>query len=124
MKTIKAMYVDGVFKPEGPVSLPSGSWVEVVVPEGDDPVAILKARYPDSFGGVSDEEAAEMTRDIDEAFEKSGRRDRLNTSGMVTGDELRARFPGAAGAWSKQDHDEIMAAIDEEFGKIDPDEWR
>ena len=41
MTTIKAIYEDGVFKPQGPVSLPEKTEVEVLIPSapslGDDP---------------------------------------------------------------------------------------
>lgn len=73
MRTIHAVYENGVFRPKEPVSLASGSEVELVVSESavgkpDDPVAILRARYPDSFGIMPAEDADEMQQIIDEEF--------------------------------------------------------
>ena len=74
MKTITAIYEDGVFKPTSPVSLKSGTEVDIVVPEGEeDAVAILKARFPGSFGGLPDKDAAEMMEAIEEEFERVDR---------------------------------------------------
>ena len=71
MMTIPAVFENGVFKPNEPVDLPSGSKVHLIVPEPqDDPVAIMKARYPNSFGGLSDEDAEEMRKVIEEQCER------------------------------------------------------
>lgn len=71
LKTIAAIYENGVFKPDRPVDLPSGSKVDLILPEGqDDPVAIMKARYPQSFGCMLPEDADEMLRIIDQEFGK------------------------------------------------------
>jgi len=69
MITIPAVYENGVFRPNAPVNLPSGAKVDLIMPEPqDDPVTILKARFPNSFGGLSREEGEEMMRAIDEEF--------------------------------------------------------
>lgn len=71
MIMIPAIYQDGVFKPDTPVDLPSGSKVDLMVsgPQ-DDPVAILKARFPDSFGGFPREQGEEIIKAIDGEFER------------------------------------------------------
>jgi len=71
MLTIPAVFENGVFKPNAPVALPSGAKVDLIVPEPqDDPVTILKARFPNSFGGLSDEDAEEMRKAIEEECER------------------------------------------------------
>jgi len=71
MITIPAVYENGVFKPNAPVDLPSGAKVDLIVSEPqDDAVAILKARFPNSFGGLSDEDAEEMRKAIEEECER------------------------------------------------------
>ena len=71
MITIPAVYENGVFGPNAPVNLPSGAKVELIMAEPqDDPVAILKARFPNSFGGLSDEDAEEMRKAIEEECER------------------------------------------------------
>jgi len=69
MATITATYENGVFKPDGPVSLAPGVRVSVVLPDTD-AVAAFRARFPNSIGVISPEEADRMRRDIEEAFEK------------------------------------------------------
>ena len=69
MNTISAIYDNGVFKPMRPVDLPQGTHVEVVLPaNGGDPVAILQLRFPGSFGTMSEEDADELQRIVDEEF--------------------------------------------------------
>jgi predicted DNA-binding antitoxin AbrB/MazE fold protein len=69
MITIPAVFENGVFKPNAPVDLPSGAKVDLIVSESqDDPVAIMKARYPQSFGCMPAEDADEMLHIIDEEF--------------------------------------------------------
>jgi predicted DNA-binding antitoxin AbrB/MazE fold protein len=69
MRTIHAVYEDGVFRPTEPVSLAQGSEVDLVVHDaGSDPVAVLTARFPDSFGIMPAADADEMQRIIDEEF--------------------------------------------------------
>jgi len=47
MRLIQAIYENGVFRPITPVDLPSGTHVDLILIEPeDDPVAILKARFP------------------------------------------------------------------------------
>lgn len=71
MRTIRAVYENGVFRPTTPVDLPSGTKVDLILIEPhDDPVAILKARFPNSFGGLSREDGEEMMRIIDEECER------------------------------------------------------
>lgn len=71
MLTIPAVFENGVFRPNTPVDLPSGARVDLMMAESqDDPVAILKARFPDSFGGFPREDGEEMMRAIDEEFER------------------------------------------------------
>jgi predicted DNA-binding antitoxin AbrB/MazE fold protein len=71
MITIPAVFEHGVFKPNAPVDLPSGAKVDLIVagPQ-DDPVAIMKARFPNSFGGLSDEDAEAMRKAIEEECER------------------------------------------------------
>ena len=69
MITIPAVFENGVFRPDAPVDLPSGAKVDLMVAEPqDDAVAILKARFPNSFGGLPREDGEEMMRAIDEEF--------------------------------------------------------
>lgn len=71
MKSIPATYENGVFKPQSPVDLPQGARVDLLVSEPqDDPVAVLKTRFPNSFGIMPREDADEMQRIIDEEFGK------------------------------------------------------
>jgi predicted DNA-binding antitoxin AbrB/MazE fold protein len=71
MITIPAVFGNGVFRPNANVDLPSGAKVDLMMVEPqDDPVAILKARFPDSFGGLSREDGEKMMRTIDEEFER------------------------------------------------------
>ena len=69
MIIIPAVFENGVFKPNAPVDLPSGSKVELIISESqDDPVAIMRARYPNSFGGLPREDGEAMMKIIDEEF--------------------------------------------------------
>jgi predicted DNA-binding antitoxin AbrB/MazE fold protein len=74
--TIIATYKDGAFVPESPVSLPEGARVRVIMPgeearlRAEATRAILQARYPDSIGSFTHEEAEEMRQAIEEAFEQ------------------------------------------------------
>jgi len=69
MKTIPATFENGVFRPKSPVDLPSGTELDIIVPEAtDDPVAILKARYPESFGGFPEGAAREIMAAINDQF--------------------------------------------------------
>lgn len=69
MKSISAIYENGVFKPKAPVNLSPGAEVDLLLIESeDDPVKILKARFPRSFGGLPPEDAAEMMKAIEEEF--------------------------------------------------------
>jgi predicted DNA-binding antitoxin AbrB/MazE fold protein len=61
MRTIPAIYENGVFKPQEPISLPPGAKVEVSLPEDRDPVEIMRERFPLSFGALSDEDAEAPT---------------------------------------------------------------
>lgn len=71
MKSIPAIFEDGVFKPQVSVELSSGARVELIVSEpSDDPVTTLRARFPKSFGGMSRAEGQAMMKDIDEEFER------------------------------------------------------
>jgi len=71
MKSIPAIFENGVFRPEQPVHLPAGSHVEVLLPE--EPHATreaLRKRFPDSYGVLSARDAEEIQRAIDEEFRK------------------------------------------------------
>lgn len=69
MKTIYATYENGMLKPSELLELPSGARVELLLCEPqDDPVAILRMRYPDSFGGMSPEVGEELKQIIEEEF--------------------------------------------------------
>ena len=69
MKTIPAIFEGGVFKPQLPVNLAPGARVEILLPDGDsDPVERLRARFPESFGVITDEDADEMLRAIEAEF--------------------------------------------------------
>jgi predicted DNA-binding antitoxin AbrB/MazE fold protein len=71
MKTIRAVYEGGVFKPQDDLTLPAGTMVHLILAEQtDDPVEIMKQRYPISFGCMADEDAEEMTSLIEDAFER------------------------------------------------------
>lgn len=71
MKTIRATYEDGVFRPAEHLDLASGTQVELFLKEpADDPAALLRARYPDSFGGRSRDEGEAMMKIIDDEFER------------------------------------------------------
>ena len=70
MKTIPAIYENGVFRPKEQVTLPPGAEVEVIIRDQRDPVEILRERYPLSFGAISDEDAEEMMRIIEEECER------------------------------------------------------
>lgn len=71
MLTISAVFENGIFRPDSPVDLPSGARVDLTVAEPqDDPVAIMEARFPNSFGGLSDEDAEEMRKAIEEDCER------------------------------------------------------
>ncbi len=66
MKTIRAVYQDGVFKPSEPVQLAAGTAVEVLLPETlEDKMARLEARFPNSFGVLAAEDAIDIERAID-----------------------------------------------------------
>lgn len=69
MKTIPAIYENGIFRPQGAVALPSGALVDVILPDVPaDPVAHLRARFPNSFGGLPEKDASEMMAAIEEEF--------------------------------------------------------
>ncbi len=71
MKTIRAIYEEGVFKPQEDPTLPQGTMVHLILAEGsDDPTEIMKQRFPLSFGCLPDADAAEMRQAIEEAFER------------------------------------------------------
>jgi predicted DNA-binding antitoxin AbrB/MazE fold protein len=71
-RTIEATYENGVFKPRTPIDLPSGTEVRIVLPDTRDAMQIMNERMPNSFGTMSDEDAAEMIRLIEEEFEQIG----------------------------------------------------
>jgi predicted DNA-binding antitoxin AbrB/MazE fold protein len=70
MRTIAAIYENGVFRPKERVSLPPGAEVEVIVPDERRPEDIMSERYPLSFGALTDSDAAEMKRVIEEECER------------------------------------------------------
>ena len=68
---IEATYDNGVFTPKEPVTLAKGSTVRIIVPENkdnQDPVEIMATRYPESFGVLSEGEALELQKVLDEEF--------------------------------------------------------
>ncbi len=69
-RTIEATYEDGVFKPRVAIRLPAGTEVRVELPDTRDPMEIMAERMPNSFGRMSDDDAAEMIRLIEEEFEQ------------------------------------------------------
>lgn len=72
--TIPVIYEDGVFKPQVPVFLPSGTPATTNVVSINDEssdeeiLARMKARYPRITGCMSDEDAAELRAIIAEAY--------------------------------------------------------
>ncbi len=71
MKTIRAVYENGVFRPEGPVELTPGAKVDVIL--ADEVRANrdrLKQRFPNSFGVLTNEEADELQNAIGDEFER------------------------------------------------------
>lgn len=70
MKTIAAVYENGVFRPKDGISLAPGCEVEVILPDTRDPAEILRERFPNSFGGLPDDEAEAMRRVIEEECER------------------------------------------------------
>lgn len=69
MKTIPAIFENGVFRPELPVHLPAGLHVEVIVPEKPHATReALRKRFPNSYGVLSAREAHEIQHAIDEEF--------------------------------------------------------
>ena len=70
MRTILAIYENGVFRPQEPIDLPSGSRVVISLPDDRDPVEVMRERFPLSFGALSDEDAEKMKRAIEEECER------------------------------------------------------
>jgi predicted DNA-binding antitoxin AbrB/MazE fold protein len=69
VKTIHATYEDGALRPTERLDLPAGAQVELFLREPqDDPIAVLKMRFPHSFGGLPNRDAEEMMQAIDEEF--------------------------------------------------------
>ena len=69
MIIVPAVFDEGVFKPIDPIDLPHGSKVELIVTRPhDDPVAVLKIRYPQSFGVLAREDGECLMKIIDEQF--------------------------------------------------------
>lgn len=81
MKTIRAVYENGTFKPVEPLSLANGTSVEISLPESTDELSKdLRARFPNSFGVMPAEDADEIMRiiadgrkdvDVDNPFPES-----------------------------------------------------
>lgn len=66
-----AIYEDGVFKPEGDVTLLPGARVDLVAHEADDvdqAITAFMARFPGVVGGLTHEEATELRSVIDDQF--------------------------------------------------------
>jgi predicted DNA-binding antitoxin AbrB/MazE fold protein len=69
MRTIPAVFENGVFKPEAPVSLVPGARVEIVLPdEGMATSEELRLRFPNACAALSAQDADEIMRIIDEEF--------------------------------------------------------
>lgn len=73
MRSVAAVYENGVFRPKMPVDLPEGTEVALLLPEQKaekSPAQIMKERYPKSFGSFPTEDAEDMAGHIREEFEK------------------------------------------------------
>lgn len=59
MRTIPAIYENGVFRPQTSVDLVAGAQVDVLVPDEDDCLTSeeMKRLYPNSWGVLSPDEA-------------------------------------------------------------------
>jgi predicted DNA-binding antitoxin AbrB/MazE fold protein len=67
MRTINAIYENGVFKPAEAIALAAGTTVHVLLPESiEEKMERLRTRYPNSFGVLTPEAADELTRIVDE----------------------------------------------------------
>ena len=82
MKTIPAIYENGIFRPEEPVALEDGTRVEILVPQT---VSLtreeMKERFPKSWGVLTADEADRIAQAIEEAC------------GQIDSDEKAARSP-------------------------------
>lgn len=69
MKTIPAVYENGIFRPQEPVELPAGAHVQVMLPDSD-PLADIRARFNRVIGAIPLQDIDRMEADIEEAFGK------------------------------------------------------
>lgn len=76
MTTITATYENGVFKPDAPLAIPSGSRVEIVIPDDaaslseEQIIEAMRRRYPGVVGCLSPGQADDLQRVIEEEFEQ------------------------------------------------------
>ena len=72
MRTIQAVYENGVFRPQTSVDLASGAQVDVLLPDEDDcpTQEEMKRLYPHSWGVLSPDEAERIRRAIEEAHQE------------------------------------------------------
>lgn len=71
MKTIRAVFENGVFRPREPVELPPGSQVKITLQEEPETKPErLRDRFPDSIGTLSETDALELQRIIDDEFRR------------------------------------------------------
>ena len=72
MTIIPAIFDNGVFRPETPVSLPPGTRVQVSVcapateSSDDEVIARVKRRFPRTTGAMAPDQAAELQRIVDD----------------------------------------------------------
>ena len=69
MKTVSAVFENGMFRPETPLDLPEGWLVSVNVPDSLTWADEAGRLADGGFGCMSAEDAEEMTRIIEERFE-------------------------------------------------------
>ena len=61
---------NGIIRLPPGLNLPDGAEVQLTLPDSpDDPAAILQARFPNSFGGLSPQDADQMMNAIREECE-------------------------------------------------------
>ena len=69
MSTIPAIYENGVFRPVEPVELPQVTHAGVLLPtESIDAGEALIRRFPGTLGTLSEEDADELQRIVEEEF--------------------------------------------------------
>jgi predicted DNA-binding antitoxin AbrB/MazE fold protein len=69
MKSIAAIYTNGVFRPDHPPVLPEGARVEVLLPDADE-VFNGGSRFSRVIGAIPEKELEQIRTDIAEAFDR------------------------------------------------------